>query len=94
MSRDPAFAETYPAYMQLDHEAECEDEAREAGYHFVPPLPPSPEMVETFLRRANEDAAAVLASGHYYLLTGKGRVAAERVDAVARAQLERTKETP
>lgn len=92
MSRDPAFAETYPAYMQLDHEAECEDEAREAGYHFVPPLPPSPEMVETFLRRANEDAAAVLASDRRYLLTGRGRMEAEKVNAAQRAQLDATRE--
>lgn len=90
---DPTRAETYPQYMQLDHEAEREDEARANGYHFLPVLPPNPEMVETFLRRANEDATAVLASDRYYLLTGKGRVAAERVDAAARAQLDATKET-
>lgn len=90
---DPAYARDYPQYMKLDHEAECEDEARDAGYHFVPPLPPNPEMVETFLRRANEDAAATAASDRYYLRTGKGRAAAERVDAAARAQLDATRET-
>lgn len=90
---DPASAETYCQYMMLDAEQERADEARAGGWHFAPPLPPSPEMVETFLRRASEDAASVLASDRYYLMTGKGRVAAERVDAAARAQLERTKET-
>jgi len=90
---DPASAETYPAYMQLDHEAECEDEAREAGWHFAPILPPSPEMVEAFLRRANERGTADLASSRYYLLTGNGRVAAECVDAAARAQLDASKES-
>ena len=90
---NPAYAETYPRYMQLDYEAECEDEARTNGYHFAPVLPPSPEMALTFLRRANEDAAAVLASNRYYSLTARGRLAAERVDAATRAQLERTKET-
>lgn len=86
---DPAYARDYPQYMQLDHDA---DEARVNGYHFAPVLPPSPEMVETFVRRANERGAAALASDRYYLLTGKGRVAAERVDAATRAQLDATKE--
>ena len=90
---DPAYAETYPQYCMLDAEQEREDEARERGWHFAPPLPPNPEMALTFLRRANEDAAAVLASNRRYLLTGKGRVAAERVDAAARAQLDATKES-
>lgn len=89
---DPASAETYPQYMTLDDEAEREDETVASGYHFAPILPPSPEMVEAFLRRANERAAVVLASDRYYLTTGKGRVAAERVDAAARAQLDATKE--
>ena len=90
---DPAYAETYPQYMMLDAEQEREDEAQANGWHFAPPLPPNPEMVETFLRHANEDAAADAASDRYYLTTARGRLAAERVDAAARAQLERTKET-
>lgn len=79
--------------MMLDYEAEREDEAQANGWCFAPVLPPNPEMALTFLRRANEDAAAVLASNRYYLLTGKGRVAAERVDAATRAQLDATQET-
>lgn len=89
---DPASAETYPQYMELDAEQEREDEAREAGYHFAAVLPPSPEMIEAFLRRANEDAATVLASDRYYLTTARGRLAAERVDAAARAQIDATRE--
>lgn len=79
--------------MMLDAEQEREDEVRASGYHFASPLPPNPEMVETFLRRANEDAAAALASDRYYLTTARGRLAAEHVDAVARAQLDATRET-
>lgn len=89
---DPASAETYPQYMMLDGEQEREDEAWASGYRFAPILPPNPEMVEAFLRRANENAETCQTSHHYYLLTGKGRVAAERLDAAARAQIERTKE--
>lgn len=89
---DPTCARDYPQYMQLDHEADEADEAQANGCRFPPILPPSPEMIEAFLRRANERAAADLASRRYYLLTGKGRVSAERVDAAGRAQLERTKE--
>lgn len=90
---DPTSAETYPAYMMLDAEQEHADEAQANGWCFAPVLPPGPEMVETFLRRANEDAAAVLASDRYHLTTARGRLAAERVDAAQRAQLEHTKET-
>lgn len=75
-----------------DYEQESADEVQANGWCFVPILPPSPEMVEAFLRRANERGAADLASSRYYLTTGKGRVAAERVDAAARAQLDATKE--
>lgn len=82
----------YPDLMTADAETEAEDEAQAGGYHFVPILPPNPEMIETFLRRANEDAAAALASDCRYLLTGKGRIEAERVDAAARAQLDETRE--
>lgn len=89
---DPTYARDYPQYMQLDHEADEADEAQANGYHFAPVLPPNPEMARTFLRRANEDAAADAASDRYYLTTARGRLAAERVDAAARAQLKRTKE--
>lgn len=90
---DPAYARDYPQYMQLDHEADEADEARTNGWGFVAPvLPPNPEMVRTFLRRAKEDAAADAASDRYYLTTARGRLAAERVDAAARAQLDATKE--
>lgn len=90
---DPAYAESYPQYMQLDHEQDCADEAQASGWQVVPAAPITPEMVETFLRRANEDAAAALASDRYFLTTARGRLAAERVDAAARAQLDDTKET-
>jgi len=90
---DPAYARNYPDLIQLDHEAEREDDTVASGYHFAPILPPSPEMVEAFLRRANERAAADLASSRRYLLTGKGRTESERVDAAARTQLDATKET-
>jgi len=79
--------------MMADGEQECEDEARALGWRFPPLLPPSPKMVEAFQRLARAAAGAGVSSDHYYLLTGKGRVAAERIDAAARAQLERTKET-
>ena len=61
------------------------------------PIQPTDEqrafMGEAHACRAAEDAASVVASIRYYTLTARGRLAAERVDAAARAQLERTKET-
>lgn len=89
---DPAYARDYPQYMQLDAEQEREDEAQANGCRFAPPLPPNPVMIEAFLRRANEDAAAALASNGYYLTTARGRLAAEHADAAAHAQLDATKE--
>lgn len=92
---DPAHARDYPQYIQLDAEQDREDELQANGWCFArwTVLPPNPEMVEAFLRRANEDAAAVLASNGYYLTTARGRLAAEAVDAAARAQLDASKET-
>lgn len=44
-------------------------------------------------RRAAEDAAAGTASGRYYGMTARGRLAAERVADAQRAQLDASKET-
>lgn len=64
------------------------------GYHL--PIQPTDEqcalMREVYARREREKAVAVLASDRYYLRTARGRLAAERVDAAARAQLDATKE--
>ena len=61
------------------------------------PIQPTDEqraaMREVYARRGHEKAAAGAGSARYYSLTARGRMAAERVDAAARAQLERTKET-
>ncbi len=50
-------------------------------------------MRDLYARRAAERAAAAEASAKYYLLTAAGRRAAVKVDAMQRAQLEKTKGT-
>jgi len=81
--------------MMLDAEQEREDEMQANGWR--PPCKLTTEhcriLTEARLRRAREDAATCVASDRYYTLTARGRLAAERVDAAACAQLERTKET-
>jgi len=84
----------YPDFMELDDEREREDEQRALGYPPPARLTDAQRVVlrEAYTRRTREYAATQAESHRCYLLTGKGRVAAERVDAAARAQLEKTKE--
>ena len=94
MSRLPEDSLDYPSYMMLDDEREREEDRAALGYQ------PHPLLTDESLavlaaarkRRAAEDAAADAASDRYYLFTGKGRAAAERVDAATLEQLEATKE--
>jgi hypothetical protein len=93
MSRDPAYAETYPEFQRLD--AETEEALAALGFRAHPPLTDEQLIAlrAAHVRREAEDAAACAASDRYYLTTARGRLAAEGVDAAARAQLDVTKET-
>jgi len=85
----------YPDAMMANDERERGAALRANAYHL--PIQPTDEqramMRAVYARREAEKAAASAASAHYYSLTARGRLAAERVDAAACAQLERTKET-
>lgn len=85
--------QTYPEFMMQDAERESEEDRTALGY--LTPIQPTEEqralMRATFASRAIEKALAC--SGRYYTHTARGRLAAERVDAAARAQLDATKET-
>jgi hypothetical protein len=88
--RDP---QTYPEYMMQDAEREAEEERLARGA--LPPIQPTDEqralMRATFAARAIEKALA--GQCRYYTTTAKGRLAAEKVDAMQRAQLDATRES-
>ena len=47
---------------------------------------------EVYARRAREKVATAAASARYYLLTARGRLAAEKVDEMMRTQIDATRE--
>ena len=91
---NPAHARDEPQYMDLDGQREYEERLAALGWSL--PIQPTDEqrafMREVYARRAREKVATAAASARYYLLTARGRLAAEKVDEMMRTQIDATRE--
>ena len=91
---DPAYARDEPQYMDLDGQREYEKRLAALGWSL--PIQPTDEqrafMREVYVRGVREKVATAAGPARYYLLTARGRLAAEKTDEMMCTQIDATRE--